>query len=77
VAAIAVTLMALTLVDRALGSGVFPGGALRLAFSAALGTLGIFLLAFRVPKLLRERREIPVVPDPYEFARSTSTFGMP
>ncbi len=73
----AVTLTALLLVDRALGSGVFPGGALRLAFSAALGTLGIFVLAVRVPQLLRERREIPVVPDPYQFARSTSTFGLP
>ena len=72
----AVILMALMLVDRALGSGVFPGDALRLAFSAALGTLGIFVLAVRVPRLLRERREIPVVSDPYRHS-SESFFGLP
>jgi hypothetical protein len=74
-AVIAVTLMALMLVDRALGSGVFPGGAPRLAFSAALGTLGIFVLTVRVPRLLRERREIPLVPDPYQHS-SESFFGL-
>lgn len=71
----AVILMVLMLIDRALGSSVFPGGALRIAFSGALGTLGLFVLAVRVPQLLRERREIPVVPDPYQHS-SESFFGL-
>ena len=49
----------------------------RSLFSVCFGILGLFVLTVRVPRLLRERREIPIVPDPYEFSRSTSTFGLP
>ena len=75
-AAVAVALMVLIFVDRAVGRGVFPGGVFRLAFAAALVTLGIFVLAVRVPRLLRELREIPDVPDPYQHS-SDSFFGLP
>jgi hypothetical protein len=67
--------MALLLGDRALGSSIFPAGAVRLAFTAALGALGLFVLAVRVPRLLREFREIPSVPDPYQHS-SDSFFGL-
>lgn len=74
-AATAVTFMALMLVDRAIRSGAFPTGALRMTFSAAFGVLGLFVLAVRVPRLLREFREIPHIPDPYQHS-SDWFFGL-
>lgn len=66
----------LFLVDRVAGGRVFPAGVARAVFVGCFGALGLFVLAVRVPQLLRERREIPVVPDPYEFPPSTSTLGL-
>jgi hypothetical protein len=53
------------LVDRASGSGTFPAGVARAVFVGCFGALGLFVLIVRVPRLLRERQEIPLVADPY------------
>lgn len=63
-------------IDRVSGGGAFPAGVARAVFVGSFGALGLFVLIVRVPRLLRERREIPVVPDPYDFSPSTSTLGL-
>lgn len=64
-------------IDRVSGGGAFPAGVARAVFVGCFGALGLFVLAVRVPQLLRERREIPDVPDPYDFPPSTSTLRLP
>jgi hypothetical protein len=63
-------------IDRVSGGSAFPAGVARAVFVGSFGALGLFVLIVRVPRLLRERREIPVVPDPYDFPPSTSTLGL-
>lgn len=52
-------------VDRQSGGGAFPAGVARAIFVGCFGALGLFVLIVRVPRLLRERQEIPLVADPY------------
>lgn len=75
-AAVGIAISILFFVDRVAGGGAFPAGVARPVFVGCFGALGLFVLIVRVPRLLRERREIPVVPDPYEFPPSTSTLGL-
>jgi hypothetical protein len=61
----ALGLVAFLAADRLLDRGSSPGGAMNLAFSAGLAALSTYVAAVRIPALLRERREIPEVRDPY------------
>lgn len=72
---LAVIFSAVFIADRILGFLQLRGGLLRTAFDLALGAVGLFVLAVRVPRLLREQREIPDVPDPYQHS-SESFFGL-
>jgi hypothetical protein len=62
-----IAMSVLFFVDRVSVSGPFPAGVVRAVFVGCFGALGLFVLIVRVPRLLRERRELPVVPDPYDF----------
>jgi hypothetical protein len=52
--------------DRLLGWGVVPGRVSNVVLSAGLAALSVYVGTVRIPALLRERREIPAVSDPYE-----------
>ena len=75
-AVVGIAVSILFFIDRVAGGGAFPAGLARAVFVGSFGALGLFVLIVRVPRLLRERREIPVVPDPYDLPPSTSTLGL-
>lgn len=61
----ALGLVAFFAVERLQGREGFAGGAVTLVLSAGLAALCTYVAAVRIPALLRERREIPEVRDPY------------
>ena len=75
-AVVGIAVSILFFIDRVAGGGAFPAGLARAVFVGCFGALGLFVLIVRIPRLLRERREIPVVPDPCDFPPSTSTLGL-